>query len=66
MCGKETFIAEVEVLREEMRETEVVVEGEFATEAQMAEWGFSEYFGETISICPSYLTCLGLLIIYIY
>ncbi|CAL1164117.1 unnamed protein product [Cladocopium goreaui] len=39
---KETFIAEVEVLREEMRETEVVVEGEFATEAQMAEWGFSE------------------------
>jgi len=33
-----------------MRETEVVVEGEFATEAQMAEWGFSEYFGETTSI----------------
>ena len=49
-------MSEVEVLREEMKETEVVVEGEFATESKMAEWGFSEYFGETTSICSSYMS----------
>ena len=42
---KETFVTEVEVLREEMRETELIVEGQFATEADMVEWGFSEQFG---------------------
>ena len=40
--AKETFLTEVEVLREELMESEVVIEGEFASEAQLMEWGFSE------------------------
>ena len=36
-------MAEVEVLREELRECEVVIEGEFVQESAMADWGWSEY-----------------------
>ena len=50
LIAEETFISEVEILREEMRETEVVVEGQFASEADMVEWGFSEYFGWNIYV----------------
>ncbi|CAK9056486.1 Uncharacterized protein SCF082_LOCUS30427 [Durusdinium trenchii] len=44
----ETFVSEVEVLRSEMESTELTVEGEFATEADMIEWGFSEQRIEAI------------------
>ena len=37
------FISEVELIREEMLENEVVIEGEFATVATMETWGFSEH-----------------------
>ena len=43
-----TFIAEVEVIRSEMLEHEVTVEGEFASEALMYEWGFSENLCSTV------------------
>lgn len=45
--AKETFICEVEVLRSEMESSELVIEGEFASEADMADWGFSEYLVST-------------------
>lgn len=42
-AAKETFITEVYVIREEMKSSEVVVEGEFASEETMSEqWGWSE------------------------
>ena len=40
--SKETFKAEVEVLRSEWLESEVVIEGEYVSVATMEEWGFSE------------------------
>ena len=40
---QETFVSEVEILRNEMESSEVVVEGEFASESQMEEWNFSEH-----------------------
>ena len=43
--AQETFIAEVEVLREEMQSTEVVIEGEFLSHVDMTDKGMSEYFG---------------------
>ena len=41
--AQETFISEVEIIRSEMESQEVVVEGEYASEQTMTEWGFSEY-----------------------
>ena len=40
--AKATFISEVEVIRSEMLESEVVVEGEYASVETMRSWGFSE------------------------
>ena len=40
------FVSEVEVLRSEMLESEVVIEGEYASTETMRSWGFSE-----LSIC---------------
>ena len=45
MPAQETFIAEVEVLREEMQSTEVVIEGEYLSHVGMTEKGMTEYFG---------------------
>ena len=42
VASQATFISEVEAIRSEMLESEVVVEGEFASFATMVEWGFSE------------------------
>ena len=46
-CGynPEVFIAEVEVLRAELYETDVTVEGEYLSEAAMIAEGISENFG---------------------
>ena len=41
---KATFISEVEVIRAEMLENEVVIEGEYASSETMRSWGFSELF----------------------
>lgn len=43
LLPQETFVSEVEILRSEMESSEVVVEGEFASESQMEEWNFSEH-----------------------
>lgn len=43
--SKETFICEVEVLRQELKECELLVEGQFASESQMEEWGYTQHFG---------------------
>ena len=43
---KATFISEVEVIRAEMLEKEVVIEGEYASSETMRSWGFTE-----LSIC---------------
>ena len=40
---KETFICEVEVMKSELTESEVTVEGEFVSQSTMEEWGWSEY-----------------------
>ena len=47
------FVAEVEVLREELRECTLTVEGEFVSEGWMKdEWGWSECLGERAeSVC---------------
>lgn len=42
---KETFICEVEVLRQELKECELLVEGQFASESQMEEWNYTPHFG---------------------
>ena len=42
---QEVFISEVEVLRRELQERDVTVEGELLSEAAMVEEGFSEQFG---------------------
>ena len=39
---KATFISEVEVIRAEMLEEEVVIEGEYASSDTMRSWGFTE------------------------
>ena len=36
-------MSEVEVMRSEMLESEVIIEGEYVSTATMQEWGFSEY-----------------------
>ena len=41
--SQETFVAEVEVMRMEMKSCDLVVEGEFWSEEKMYEQGFSEY-----------------------
>ncbi|CAK9080269.1 Uncharacterized protein SCF082_LOCUS38276 [Durusdinium trenchii] len=45
-CGYDpdwdTFVEEVEIMRAEMKETELVIEGEFVTVQTMEEWGWSE------------------------
>ena len=46
---KETFCAEVEILRAEMQSSELVVEGEFLTHDAMIEKGMSEHFGTSKS-----------------
>ena len=42
---QEVFISEVEVLRSELYETDVTVEGEYLSDQQMIDEGFSENFG---------------------
>ena len=41
VVAKEAFVTEVDVLREELRESEVVIEGEFVPESSMVEWGWT-------------------------
>ena len=41
-CAEEVFIAEVEVLRSQLYESDVVIEGEFLSDAQMEAEGVSE------------------------
>ncbi|CAE7894099.1 unnamed protein product, partial [Symbiodinium necroappetens] len=43
-----TFISEVDVMRQQMIESEVVIEGEFASVETMQEWGFTEQRIEAI------------------
>ena len=43
MPAQETFVAEVEVMRMEMKSCDLVVEGEFWSEEKMYEMGYSEY-----------------------
>lgn len=40
--AQETFICEVEIIREELRQCELIIEGEFVTEEEMEKWGWSE------------------------
>ena len=42
---QEVFIAEVEVLREQMMEQDITIEGEFLSEEQMEQEGMSEMLG---------------------
>lgn len=39
---EETFVTEVEVMKEELAELELVVEGEFKTAQELQELGWSE------------------------
>ena len=39
---QECFISELKEIQESYFENELVIEGEYATEAQMEEWGYSE------------------------
>ena len=43
---QDTFIQELEEIHESFQEDELVIEGEYATEATMVEWGWSE-----LSVC---------------
>ena len=50
--AEETFVCEVEAIREEMRENEVVVEGEYITwETMIDEWGWTELLAPCF--CPA-------------
>ena len=40
--AQETFICEVEIMKSELTECEVTVEGEFVSQSTMEEWGWSE------------------------
>ena len=40
--AKETFICEVEVMKSEMMECELNIEGEFVSQDTMESWGWSE------------------------
>lgn len=42
ISAQETFMCEVEVIKAEMTSCELVVEGQFVSQATMEEWGFSE------------------------
>ena len=42
-AAEATFMSEVEVMRAELIENEVVVEGEYASVEAMQEWGFTEH-----------------------
>ena len=42
LAAQEVFIAEVEVLRAELYEKDITIEGEFLSEAAMEEEGISE------------------------
>lgn len=53
--AKETFCAEVEVLRQEMQSSELVIEGEFLSHDQMVQKGFSEHFGKQVSTNYTFL-----------
>ncbi|CAK9095168.1 unnamed protein product [Durusdinium trenchii] len=45
-CGYDTFVEEVEILRAEMKETELTIEGEFVTVQTMKDdWGWTEKLG---------------------
>ena len=46
-ASEATFITEVEILREEMKESELQIEGEFLTPEVMEERGYSECLGIT-------------------
>lgn len=44
--SKDTFVAEVEIIRSELEETEVVIEGEFVSRDTMInDWEWTEYQG---------------------
>ena len=44
--AQETFIQEVEVIRQEMEETEVVIDGEYVDKQTLLEtWGWTETLG---------------------
>lgn len=43
---QDTFIQELEEIHESFQEDELVIEGEYATEEKMVEWGWSE-----LSVC---------------
>ena len=47
-CPQEVFITEVEVLRQELIEKDVTVEGEFMSDEKMIEEGISEQRREAI------------------
>ena len=57
---KEVFISEVDVIRQEMQERDVTVEGEFLSEAAMIEEGISEQFSLNIYIVLSFCVCAAL------
>ena len=42
---KDTFCAEVEILRQEMQSTKLTIEGEYLSHTAMVDKGLSEYFG---------------------
>ena len=52
--AEETFVCEVEILKSEMTECEVVVEGQFVSEAAMEEWGWSEFLDTGLPFCLEY------------
>ena len=62
------FIAEVEVLRAQLYETDITVEGEFLSDEAMIEEGFSEnlvgYSGPPYTEATSVFTCLNLCVIW--
>lgn len=41
--AQETFICEVEIIKSEMTQCELTVEGEFVSQATMEAWGWSEH-----------------------
>ena len=45
VCAQETFVAEVDIMKSELAESDVTVEGEFMTRTQMEEHGLSERHG---------------------
>ena len=49
--AQETFICEVEIMKCELTECEVTVEGEFVSHSTMEEWGWSESLDSMFDLC---------------